>query len=592
MWIFNVEKRANMKRKTIIHKESLVFKLVAGTIALMIVLFTVLITSNLYSLHVVRTNTINSALNEMRIHISDMNNSLNNAVNDLNEIELYIDDISNLKSSDGSVRYFAAKRLSDFLTQRISISKTTDILAIFNPVDDTLLMSSSSRVSVEEKISVSDIIRTVLIKQKHSLYDLWSTIKIDNNMFFIKVYDFSGTIIVSFVKADTLISLADIRSFSTYEQLVLTDNHGNLLSKAGNISISDISYPLMNDHQVVNKLAGKYLMVSTDLGSGYARLSAIIREKSVFLGLGYIQWGIAALGIISIFLMPYIIFYLNREILKPIRALLVGTRQVEQGNLDYQVEQKGSSFEFQTLNNSFNSMVKEIKDLKISAYEEKIELQKAELKYLQMQIRPHFFLNALTTVHSLTYKDKNEDIRKFIDALSNHLRYIFRGGLNMVPIKEEVEYVKSYFYMQEIRFPNSIFYVFDVEPLINQEQIPQFIIHTFVENSFKYVMTLEEPLSIFIKIKQDTLNENAAVKIVIEDSGEGFPEEVLDKVNNSESIDSSDGYKIGISNVKRTLALLYGKNNLLKISNVESLGGRVEIIIPIEKRDKIEADNS
>lgn len=570
------------------YRNSLVFKLTAGTVAVMIILFSVLITSNLYSLHVVKTNTINSAMNEMRIHIRDMNNSLSNAVNDLNEIALNINDIVNLKSNNESVRYFAAMRLTDILSERIAISRTTDSLAIYNPEYDTLLMSSSNRVSAKEKIYASDIVRTVLVNQKYSLNDLWSPIKIEKEVFFFKAYRFTETVIISFIKADTLMSLANIRDFSTEEQIVLTDNDGNPLEDAGNTRFSDITYPLENEHEIANKLAGQYLMVSTNLESSHARLSTIIKEKSVFLGLGYIQWIIAILGIISLFLMPYIIYYLNNEIIKPVKRLVVGTRQVEQGNLDYRVEGNNSSLEFQTLSNSFNSMIKEIRTLKIEAYEEKIELQKAELKYLQMQIRPHFFLNALTTVHSLTYKDKNEDIREFIDALSNHLRYMFRGGMQKVSINEEIEYIKNYFYMQEIKFPNSIFYVFDVEPSVEQQRIPQFIIHTFVENSFKHAMTLEEPLSIFIKIKKYAFEEKDAVKIVIEDSGEGFPEEVIYKVNNSDSTNTSDGYRIGISNVKRTLALLYGNDNLLKLSNVESMGGRVEIIIPIEKGDKIE----
>lgn len=592
MVIFYWKSWVNMKRKIRIHKKSLVFKLSAGTAVVVIILLAVLITSNLYSLYVIRTNTINSAMNEMRIHIRDIDNSLNNAVNDLNEVAMNIDDITALKSSNESERYFSTMRLSDILNERINISKTTDALAIYNHDHGILLFSNSSRLSSQEKISASDVIRAGLSSKDHKLNDLWSTIEIDKKNFFIKAYDFSGTTIISLVKADTLMSLANIKDLSTDEQIVLTDKVGNPLARVGNMALSDVNFPLKNGVQVVSKLAGKYLMVSIDLDSSYARLSTILKEKSVLLGLGYIQWIIAILGIISLFLMPYIINYLNKEIIKPVRALVVGTRQLEQGNLDYQVEEKGSSFEFQTLNDSFNSMAKEIKTLKISAYEEKIELQKAELKYLQMQIRPHFFLNALTTVHSLTYKDKNEDIRKFIDALSNHLRYMFKGGLSMVPISEEIEYIKNYFCMQEIRFPNSIFYVFDVEPSIEQEQIPQFIIHTFVENSFKYAMTLEEPLSIFIKINKYILDEKDTIRIVIEDSGEGFPQEVLDKVNNSDDTNTLDGYRIGISNIKRTLSLLYGENNLLKISNVETLGGRVEILIPIGKGDKNETNNS
>lgn len=566
------------------HKKTLVFKISAGTSVVMLVLLAVIITSNLYSLHVITTNTVNSAMNEMNIHIRDINHSLNNAVKDLNDVALDgVNDISSLNSGSESERYFAANRLSGILAERISSSTTTDALAIYNKENDSLILYGSGKLTAKDKVSTSDIIRNKLANQKYTLQDLWTTISINGKMYFVKGYDFSGTIILSLVNAETLMSFINVMDNNADQQVVLTDMKGNLLFTAGNIS--DITYPLPNDTQVVNKLNGKYLMISSDQETSYTRLSIIIKEKSILLGLGYIQWIIVFLGIVSLVIMPFIINYLRKEIIIPIRALVVGTKRLEQGNLDYQVEGRGKSLEFQILNQSFNSMVTEIKNLKISQYEEKIELQKAELKYLQMQIRPHFFLNALTTVHSLTYKDKNEDIRKFIDALSHHLRYMFKGGLNQVPISEEIEYIKNYFYMQEIRFPNSIFYMFDVEPTLMQEAIPQFIIHTFIENSFKHAMTLDEPLSIFIKINQINFEGKKAILIVIEDSGEGFPDDILEKVNHSDEVGTIDGYRIGISNIKRTLSLLYGNNSLLKISNVDALGGKVEIIIPLEKED-------
>lgn len=569
------------------HKNSLVFKITAGTSVVMIVLFSVIITSNFYSLHVIRTNTVNSAMNEMKVHNRDINYTLNNAVKDLNDAALNVNDISDLNHGNESERYFASIRLANILAERISSSTKTDVLAVYNRQYDNLILSGSSRVSAQEKVSVSDMIRTTLSKQQYTLHDLWSTVWIHDNMFFVKGYDFSGTIIISLIKADTLMSSVNIMDYNLDQMIVLTDMEGNPLFAAGNKGLSEISFPLPNDSQVVNKLNGKYLMVSTDQETSHTRLSTIIKEKNIVLGLGYIQWIIAVLGMISLIVMPLIIFYLRKEIINPIKALVVGTKRLEQGNLDYQVEESGKSLEFQILNHSFNSMVMEIKSLKISQYEEKIELQKAELKYLQMQIRPHFFLNALTTVHSLTYKEKNEDIRKFIDALSHHLRYMFKGGLNQVPISEEIEYIKYYFYMQEIRFPGSVFYVFDVDPSIAQKLIPQFIIHTFIENSFKHAMTLDEPLSIFIQINRISQGDEEFIKIVIEDSGEGFPAEVLESVNKFEEAGTIDGYRIGISNIKRTLSLLYGNRSVLTISNVEPLGGRVEIIIPMEREDPL-----
>lgn len=569
------------------YRNSLVFKITAGTSVVMIVLFSVIITSNLFSLRVIRTNTVNSAMNEMKTYNRDINYSLNNALKDLNDAALNVNAFSELNSGSESKRYFAAVKLSDILTERISLSTITDTLAVYNKPFDSLILSSSSRVSTLEKVAVSDMIRTVLAQREYALHDKWFNVWINDQMFFYKGYNFSGTIIVSLVKADTLMSFVNVMEFNSDQLVVLTDLAGNPLYTAANGGLSGIAYPLPNGGSEVSKLYDKYIMVSTEQETSTTRLSTIIKEKSILLGLGYIQWIIAFLGIISLIIMPFVIFYLRKEIIVPIKALVVGTKRLEQGNLDYQVAEEGSSLEFRTLNHSFNSMVTEIKNLKISQYERKIELQKAELKYLQMQIRPHFFLNALTTIHSLTFKDKNEDIRAFIDALSNHLRYMFKGGLNKVTVSEEIEYIKNFFYMQEIRFPDSVFYVFDIEPSLMQKQIPQFIIHTFIENSFKHAMTLDEPLSLFIQIKRITDEGKEAMRIVIEDSGEGFPDEILEKVNKSDGVSSMDGYRIGISNIKRTLALLYGNSSLLRISNVESLGGRVEFIIPIDKEDQL-----
>jgi sensor histidine kinase YesM len=147
--------------------------------------------------------------------------------------------------------------------------------------------------------------------------------------------------------------------------------------------------------------------------------------------------------------------------------------------------------------------------------------------------------------------------------------------------------------MQEIKFPNSVFYVFDMDSDIEDEQIPQFVIHTFIENSFKHAMTFEEPLSIFVSIKRYSHNNGEAVKIIIEDNGEGFPQDVIEAANASTAdCKDSGGHKVGIYNVKRTLALFYGENGLLKLSNAEPSGARVEIIIPMQRGDNHDSSYS
>src|SRR5690554_4714980 len=135
-----------------------------------------------------------------------------------------------------------------------------------------------------------------------------------------------------------------------------------------------------------------------------------------------------------------------------------------------------------------------------------------------MQLRPHFFLNAISTVSSLTYHNKNEEIRQLISLLSKHLRYMFRGGWVQVQIQEELQHVDNYIRMQELRFPNRIFYMSDIDPELRHRRLPQYLIQTFVENAFKHALPPSEMLSIFIIVKHISRNREDFVQIIVEDN--------------------------------------------------------------------------
>lgn len=93
------------------YKNSLVFKFILGMASATFVFFSMLIISNAYSLSVIRNNIVNSAENEMKIHMRDINNSFSNALDDLNEIALDYSILSELKNDDESKRYFALNKI-------------------------------------------------------------------------------------------------------------------------------------------------------------------------------------------------------------------------------------------------------------------------------------------------------------------------------------------------------------------------------------------------------------------------------------------------------------------------------------------------
>lgn len=233
---------------------------------------------------------------------------------------------------------------------------------------------------------------------------------------------------------------------------------------------------------------------------------------------------------------------------------------------------------FQQLFRGFNHMILEVHDLKISAYEAELERHRNELRYLQLQIRPHFYLNAITTISSLIYQDRKQDARSFIDFLSDYLRYLFSGSDTQVTLQQETKHCKSFIQLQQIKYPDTIFYMFELASGTENIRIPKFLLQTVVENIFKHGFSPEQFLSIFLESALEEQNGVRGLRMTVEDNGCGFPPEMLASFPVKE-----DNGHVGLSNLYHTLQLIYGPAASLHISNAEPNGARVTIFLPEEE---------
>ena len=571
-------------------RRSLVYKTSIRIAMIITILLIVLILSNIYSLNVVQKNVLISTRNTSTVYINDIDNSLNSVTKDLNEVSLkYVDNIWNYANMGELAKYLAATQLRDVFLTKVTNNGNLDGLFIIQPSEDLFLAQFSIRVTSNETMNLTDYFKSKKSLKELSPYSSWYTLNINKSNYLVKTYKISGMVVGALIRTDTLMSFIKKTSAKNNDQYVLTDKAGRILAVSKDSSFIKTYTSIPNGEPVNNEFNRNYYIITSDIQSFNGKLSSIIERKNIFYGLELIQWIIIVLGIISVFIIPYVINYLFRGIIQPVKALVTATKEIERGNWDYKLPRKNTPLEFITLNNSFESMVKEITTLKIDSYEEKLERQKAELKYLQMQLKPHFYLNAITTISSLTYQNRNEEIREFINFLSKHLRYMFKGGLIKVTINEEIEHVKNYIRMQEIKFPNNIFYMTEIDADISNYLIPQFLIQTFTENTFKHALTVGDMLSIFIKAEKYSQERESFVKIVIEDNGDGFPSEIIESVNSSNNDTITTGEKIGIANIKKTLNLLYKRDGLLKLSNSDPSGARVTILLPLSKEDSDES---
>ncbi|MGB4660832.1 MAG: sensor histidine kinase, partial [Mobilitalea sp.] len=203
-----------------------------------------------------------------------------------------------------------------------------------------------------------------------------------------------------------------------------------------------------------------------------------------------------------------------------------------------------------------------------------------ELKSIRLQLKPHFFLNALTTIASLSVQNKTEQIKIYIDALSKNVRYMFQAGFHTVSVKEEIKHVENYFEMQELKYPGCIFYLIDLPKDLEEWKIPQMLIHTFIENEYKYAISMDETLTILIKISRSSHQGEEMLLLEIEDDGKGYPEDVLDYMAGNDKKPSEKGTRIGLWSIKRMMELMYEKQGLVVIENINPHGCLNRIFVP------------
>ena len=192
-------------------------------------------------------------------------------------------------------------------------------------------------------------------------------------------------------------------------------------------------------------------------------------------------------------------------------------------------------------------MMRENVDLRLSAYKHHMEMQDSELRCIRLQLRPHFFLNAMTTISSLSMQGQNDSIKRYVEVLSKNIRYMFKSGMHTVPLSEEMQNVQYYYEMQELRYPGSVFYYGEYNKEDENWPIPQMLIHTVVENIYKHAVSVDNLITILVQVNKTEYKGQEMLCISIEDDGEGYPEEILKQFQAGEKPKpSEDGTHLGL----------------------------------------------
>lgn len=278
-----------------------------------------------------------------------------------------------------------------------------------------------------------------------------------------------------------------------------------------------------------------------------------------------------------------LLIYLKRNILRPLQQFTCNLEQYDTGDYTFNLTEN-NLIELEQIDDKFRHMIHQIRRLKITLYEQELEKQKMEMDYLKLQIRPHFYLNCLNFIHSMIDFGEYAHARSMSRITADYLTYVFRNTSDMVPVLAEAEHCNNYLKILLLRYPGSFKYYTEVHEEVEDAAIFPFLIQIFVENAAKHALTLEEKILISVTVYPEDGINGKYVNIYISDTGKGFPEEVLERLQQGKGI-LDGGNHVGIDNCVKRFQYYYKDEGKIYFKNSPLGGAIVDIHIPYRKRE-------
>lgn len=266
-------------------------------------------------------------------------------------------------------------------------------------------------------------------------------------------------------------------------------------------------------------------------------------------------------------------FVLHRNVLRPLKLLLGGLQSVKRG--DYSVRLMWNSRdEFRFVFERFNEMTKQIKELIEHVLLEQLRAKDAVLKQLQAQINPHFLYNCLGFIINMTEMKQHQAVVSMAHNLGEYYRYTTRSDLESVTIGDELEMIRHYLHIQQMRFPRLEFELSVPETMYGL-RIPRLLLQPVVENAIVHsVGTSLRPARIWVT----GCEEEGAVRIRLEDNGRGMTGAELEQLRESLQAPDHPPIGYGLWNIAQRMRHIYRGGAAFTIGPSDRGGVCVEFI--------------
>lgn len=315
----------------------------------------------------------------------------------------------------------------------------------------------------------------------------------------------------------------------------------------------------------------------------------LICVKDITSDINRVRWNrllfIIGMAVLTIFL-ALVINLIVQHLLGKFYDILKSIRNVQKGDLSVVIPECGND-EMGELGTQINKMLERIKQLMNDNLNREMLAKNSEIRALQNQINAHFIYNVLESIKMMAEIDEEYAISDAVTSLGKLLRYSMKWVSGNVLVEQELEYIKNYMTLINLRFDYEIYLSLNIPELILKQEIPKMSLQPIVENAICHgIEQMAEDTNIYIK----GLLEGDDCVIEITDAGKGMTEDEVKRLKQkiAGEIDSNggSGNGIGLKNVQDRIHIAFGEKYGIEIASMIGCYTKIRVRIPITHREE------
>ncbi len=365
-----------------------------------------------------------------------------------------------------------------------------------------------------------------------------------------------------------------------YEDICIMGEDGTFL--CGNRDYAEYFEEGLSSRNVIHKnirMGGQNMLLS---GVGLEKLPIVILRISPYGNKGIpfrLLYALFFLLAVFVGLMVYTGVFVRRNITEPVFELSASMEKNRQFGMLQKIQVDMPSTELAMLENDYNGMIDHVNALIQTLMEKEKTLQRAELRVLQEQIKPHFLYNSIDTIGYMALEAGAAEVHEALETLGSFYRNFLSKGDRNIPLSRELWIVKDYLSLQKLRYGDILEDEYDIGDDTKEFIVPKLILQPLVENSIYHGIRMKGEKGT-IRITARLLE--GELHLTVRDTGIGMKQEEIDRILSKTSGEKEDpgSESFGLWGTIERVRYYAGREDVVNIRSEIGEYTEVEFVIP------------